>query len=135
LEFESGSKLTRIEASALYNCSSSKSACLAASLEFLGERSFSRCTSLSSLTFESGSKLTRIKEYAVSECLSLKSLSLPASLQIVDGSALANTGLSNVTIEAGNCYFRIPGDFLLDFEGISLIRYLGFDSHTTFSVP
>jgi hypothetical protein len=34
-----------------------------------------------------------------------------------------------ITVEEGNRHFRVSGDFLLDFEGSSVIRYFGPDSH------
>jgi hypothetical protein len=98
LTFESGSKLTRIESKALYGCSSLKPICLPASVQFLGEYSFSECTALSACTFESGSRLTRIKDKAFYGCLSLQSICLPASLEEIDGSTLADTGISSITI-------------------------------------
>jgi hypothetical protein len=48
---------------------------------------------------------------------------------MIDGSAFANSGISAITIEEGNHRFRVSGDFLLDFEGITFIRYFGFDSN------
>jgi hypothetical protein len=40
-------------------------------------------------------------------------------------SALNNTGISHITVEEGNCHFRVSGDFLVAIEGISVIRYFG----------
>jgi hypothetical protein len=72
-------------------------------------------------------------ERALSECSLLKFIRLPASLQMIDGSALAQTRISPITVEAGNRYFRVVGDFLLDFDGVSVIRYFGSDSTVTLS--
>jgi hypothetical protein len=30
-----------------------------------------------------------------------------------------------VTVEAGSRFFRVSGDFLVDYEGTRLVRYLG----------
>jgi hypothetical protein len=49
-------------------------------------------------------------------------------VEAIHGSALARTGISKIIVEDGNRYFRVAGDFLLDFEGTSLIRYFGSDS-------
>jgi hypothetical protein len=131
--FESGSKLARIEATTFYECSSLKSICLPASVESVGNLSVSPCASLSLFTFESGSKLTRIETRALYGCPLLKSICLPASLQMLDGSALARTGISRITLEEGHRHFRISGNFLLDFDGISVIRYFGSDRKVTLS--
>jgi hypothetical protein len=131
--FEPGSKLRRIEEAALYGCSSLKWICLPASVEFLGEGAFMDCSSLSSLTFESGSKLTEIHPKAFYGCSSLESLCLPAPLQVIDGSALAKTRISKVTIDEGNRHFRISGHYLLDSTGIWVIRYFGSNSTVTLS--
>jgi hypothetical protein len=50
---------------------------------------------------------------------------------MIDGSAFAHTGRARITVEEGNPYFRVSGDFLLGFDGTSLIRYFGSDSTVT----
>jgi hypothetical protein len=45
---------------------------------------------------------------------------------MIDGSAFAPT-ISAITVENGNRHFRVSGAFLLDFSGISIIRYFGSD--------
>jgi hypothetical protein len=133
LSFESESKLTRIEAHAFSNCFTLESILLPPSVEFLGEASFSSCNSLSSFAFESGSELTQIEAQALYGCSSLKSICLPASLQMIDGSAFACTDISRITVEEGNRHFRVSGDFLVDFNRSSVIRYFGSDSRVTLS--
>jgi hypothetical protein len=125
IAFEFRSRLTRIEPQAFSFGSSLQSICLPASLEFLGMESFYWCGSLSSFSFEFGSKLTRIEPLALCNCPSLTSFSLPASLKIISPSALNGTGISHIAVEEGNCHFRVSGDFLVDTEGISVIRYFG----------
>jgi hypothetical protein len=98
---------------------------LSRDIGILGRGCFYHCISLSSLTFESGSKLTRIDANALHGCTSIKSICLPASLQFIDGSAFADTWISEMSVEAGNCHLRVSGDFLVDFEGITVIRYFG----------
>jgi hypothetical protein len=92
LVFESGSQLTRIEANALCGCSSLKSICLPALVEFLGEGSFSNCGVLWSLRFESESNLTRIESYELYGCSSLKSICLPASVEFLGEGAFSICG-------------------------------------------
>jgi hypothetical protein len=133
LDFEPGSHLTRIEARAFSDCFSFKSIHLPASVEFLGEASFSSCNSLSSFTFESESKLTQIEAKALSGCNSLPSICLPASLRTIDGSAFARTDISIIAVEDGNRHLSVSGDFLVDFDCISVIRYFGTDPSVTLS--
>jgi hypothetical protein len=85
------------------------------------------------LVFECGSKLTQIDSGFLSGCASLESICLPASLQMIDGSALAGTQMSTITAEEGNRHFQVSGDFLLDLDGISVIRYFGSDQEITLS--
>jgi hypothetical protein len=65
IAFEFQSELYEIGTKSISNSSSLRSICLPASVEFLGEHSFSHCRSLSSFTFESGSKLSRIEACAL----------------------------------------------------------------------
>jgi hypothetical protein len=129
--FEPGSKLRAIEFDTFHNCSSLQSIEIPASVELLGGSCFSDCRSLSSLTFEPGSKLTRIAVGALYGCTSLESICLPVALQTIEYAALAGTGISKITVEEGNVHLRVSGDFLLDCDGTSLIRYFGFDRIVT----
>jgi hypothetical protein len=90
---------------------------------------FSECWSLSALTFESNSQLDRIGAFAFSECSSLKSIRIPSSVQIVDGTTFIDSEISEIAVAEGNPCFSISHDFLLDFDGISVIRYFGSDSN------
>jgi hypothetical protein len=47
--------------------------------------------------------------------------------------AVAGSGIVNVTVEAGNPFLRISGDFLLDFRGVRLIRFFGSEAEVTVS--
>jgi hypothetical protein len=44
---------------------------------------------------------------------------------------LAITGIRTVSIEEGNSHFWLWGDFLMDIDGISVIRYFGSNRHVT----
>jgi hypothetical protein len=68
---ETGSKLSRIEASAFSGCSSLSSNCIPASIEIICERSSSDYQNLSNLTSETDTKLSRIQPFAFSNCSSL----------------------------------------------------------------
>jgi hypothetical protein len=110
-EFKSG--LSQIGAESFANYLSLRSICVPASVEFLGERSFSSCNPLSSLTFESGSKLTRIEANAFYCCSSLKSICLPASVEFLgERSFLSCDSLSSLTFESGSKLTRIEANAL-----------------------
>jgi hypothetical protein len=126
---ESQSKLNEITSDGLSHLNSLKFLCIPASVAVLQANSLSDCKALQSLTFESGSQLREIQESSISGCSALRSLCLPASLQQINGLALARSAIRRISVEDGNEHFSVLGDFLLDFEGISIIRYLGSDPH------
>jgi hypothetical protein len=86
------------------------------------------------LRFESGSKLTRIEAREFYGCSSLESICLPASLQKIDGSALAHTRISMITVEEGNIRLVEEGNIRLEShmsacrirENLQSIDSLGF---------
>jgi hypothetical protein len=129
--FESRSQLTRIEQKALKGCNSLRSIYIPSSVEILCIRCFDGCRHLSAVFYESGSKLLRIERSAFSLCSSLTSLFLPACVRHIDVKAFANRNISSITIEDGNCHFRVVGPFLLDYAGWCLLQFFGRDSHVT----
>jgi hypothetical protein len=52
---------------------------------------------------------------------------------MIDGSAFKGAGISSLYVEDENRHFRVSEDFLLDFEGLSVIRYLGSSVTVTLS--
>jgi hypothetical protein len=50
---------------------------------------------------------------------------------MTDGLAFAGMLGLRLTIEDGNCYFRISREFLLGVRGIFVVRYFGFDRNIT----
>jgi hypothetical protein len=79
--------------------------------------------------FESDSNLHRIEYGVFTGCYSLVAIGIPASLRHLDGSAFRGSGVSRITIDHGSTSFVMRGDFLLDFDEISLIHYFGCDSN------
>jgi hypothetical protein len=45
----------------------------------------------------------------------------------IDGSTLMGSSFETITIEAGNLHFRIGNHFILDFDGLCLVRHFGND--------
>jgi hypothetical protein len=76
------------------------------------------------LSFEGGSQLRRIdsKAFAASPVLAL---CIPPFVDTIDGSAFVNPEIRELTVAEGNHNFCVSGDFLLNFEATSLIRYFG----------
>jgi hypothetical protein len=106
------------------------SICIPSNVETIEGRCFLN-SNLSSLTFESGSKLAVIEREAFGTCTSLirckglTSFHIPAFVEKIDGSAFRVTTISTITLDPNNRHFSISGSFLLDFEGVSIIRYFG----------
>jgi hypothetical protein len=47
------------------------------------------------------------------------------------GSAIARSALQDVAVDPQNRFLRVSGGFLVDFGGVSLVRYLGNDRDLT----
>jgi hypothetical protein len=52
-------------------------------------------------------------------------------VQILEGDAFAFSGVSEITIDEENPNFDVSGDFLMDFEWVTVVRYFGTDSNLT----
>jgi hypothetical protein len=96
-----------------------------ASVEVLRENCFVDLIHLSSLRFEPGSNLREIEDSVFSNCQSLKSISLPASLAAISGLSLAGSCIETVVVDELNPHYFVSGDFLVAFDGMTLIRYFG----------
>jgi hypothetical protein len=96
-----------------------------ASVEVLRQKCFAGLTHLSSLSFESGSKLRAIEKLAFENCRSLKSISLPSSLKLISGASFANSSIERIVIDESNSHYFVSGDFLVAFDGMTVIRYFG----------
>jgi hypothetical protein len=126
LLFESESRLTRIEANALYGCSSLKAICLPASVEFIGECSFSECTLLSSFTFDSGSKLTQIEAAPFSRC-SFHSILISRSIKELGKDWALHSSLQWVTFESALSLRVMMETDKVDLSGGFEIRFVDCD--------
>jgi hypothetical protein len=126
IAFEFESQLTRIDTLAFRHISRLRSICLPRSVETICGGSFAECNNLSLLTFERGSRLTRIEGSPFSYCSSLNSVRLPASLQFLHHDAFPEVDAFQITIEESSRNFRVLGDFLMDIEGGTAVRYFGF---------
>jgi hypothetical protein len=111
--------------SAFIECKSLKAIWIPSNVETISTRCFCFCSKLTNVTFESGSKLSVIEIEVFSSCESLTSFHIPCSSSRIDGSAFLATPISTITIDGNNCHFSFSSPFLMDFEGISIIRYFG----------
>jgi hypothetical protein len=72
--------------------------------------------------------LTRIRRSAFRNDSSLNSPFLPASLEGIDMSALSGRGITTITVEDGNLFFRADSSLLIKVDGVSILRYFGRES-------
>jgi hypothetical protein len=83
---------------------------------------------LSKVTFEQDSRIARMAASVFDGCSSLRSIDIPAGLREISGLAMADSGIGSVTVDSGNQFLRMSGDFLVDFRGVSLLRYFGHEA-------
>jgi hypothetical protein len=126
-KFQRNARLVRIEANAFFGCSQLESICIPASVEIICHKAFGECDALSSVSFERDSRLREIEENAFFACAPMDGVLLPASLQILDGLAFATTEVEEFMIEGESPYLDISDDFVVDAEGVSVVRYFGRD--------
>jgi hypothetical protein len=94
-------------------------------IEVISKSAFASRGRLSSVEFEGDSRLRRIECHAFAYCDSLHSICLPRFLKTIDPSAFEWSGIDSIEIAEGNEHLRVSGDFLLSFDGQSLILYFG----------
>jgi hypothetical protein len=75
------------------------------------------CFKLSKLEFQGGSNLARIGKFAFARCLRLQSICIPALVERIGDSAFSQSGIKQISVDAGNSHFRVTGEFLLDSNG------------------
>jgi hypothetical protein len=125
LTFEAASTLSILGGFAFSGCKSLQSICLPASLTTISEDCFQYCANLSQMTFEEGSRLSTLGEFVFWDCQNLKSICLPPLLQNGLGLALVRSSLRDISIHPDGRFVKRDNDFLADYSGISLLRYLG----------
>jgi hypothetical protein len=72
-----------------------------------------------------GIKAPQDRRGRLSWCDSLQAISLPASVTIFSGASVAGSGMSAISVEAGNECFRVSDGAFVDAEGRVLLRCLG----------
>jgi hypothetical protein len=99
-------------------------------IEILGRNCFWKCWHLTSISFCGGCGLKSIEHSALGDT-DLDLFRIPVSVERIQGSAFSGWtgGSGRIAVNEGNEHFRLDGDFLLDFEGRRLIRYLGRSAH------
>jgi hypothetical protein len=134
ITFETGSQLGELDFGLLSVCESLNSICIPASVEVIrssfgedGDLTF-RYSPLETVTFEAGSRLREIRNCPFFHCDSLKAICLPASVQSMDARSFLFSSLREICIESGNPFFRVTGPFLVDLEGVRIVRYFGSGS-------
>jgi hypothetical protein len=130
IKFEPGCRIRKLESHTFGECVRIRSICIPASVEVICAWLFapvdgSCLNGLCEVTFERGSKLHQIEGYAFAGCVYVESICLPASLELMDGWSLADTEFKEITVEAGNPYFKVKKPCLVDSTGTRLIRHFG----------
>jgi hypothetical protein len=106
LQFESDSKLRRIEA-LCFHSSALKSICIPCSVEIICESSFSGCTELEFVSFESNSLLKRLEMKCFADS-SIKSICIPRFVSVLGRLCFSNCRKLNVfAFEANSQLKRI----------------------------
>jgi hypothetical protein len=122
LEFESGSRLPRIGASAFSCCPKLQSVSIPACVETFGDSCFEHCPKLSQFVFEPGSKLTEIGSHAFDRCFSLASICIPAGVEIIPEHCFHSAKLlAELSFEAGSKLTRICDTALNYCRSLSVI--------------
>jgi hypothetical protein len=122
LTFEVGCQISTLGIAAFHG-SSLVSVCLPSSIETIPGLCFACCRNLSKFTFEPGREILDFRDFSFSPCPSRQSLCIPAGVREIRG--LRGLAVSAVTVDSGNEFFRLSGDFLVDSGGRSLCKYFG----------
>jgi hypothetical protein len=83
------------------------------------------------LAFESNARLIAIKVDDLFCCSSLRSLFIPAFVQDISGMGFFGTNISMIFVDSENGHLMVRDFYLMDFAGISILRYCGFESDLT----
>jgi hypothetical protein len=116
--------------SAFRESESLKAICIPSNVETIATRCFYH-SKLSSVTFEPGSKLAVIEREAFAHCSQMTAFHIPSLLEQIDVSAFAWTCVYMISIDPSNSHFSFSAPFLLDFEGVSVIRHFGLSAEVT----
>lgn len=138
--------VTKIEGYSFLNCVSLTTIVMPNSITSIGDYAFSGCSILSSVTIPD--TVTTIGSYAFLNCETLATIAIPNSVTSIGSMAFSNcVGLLLIDISgkekgsiSGNPWgapsstvikwknFEIIGDFIIDTQSLSVVKYLGVNS-------
>jgi hypothetical protein len=129
LQFEPGSKLSKLAGSTGQSFPSLKFICIPSSVRVIESMCFFSivCTTdppLEVIAFEAGSNLREIQPFALAGCYSLKSICLPVPLEQADGQSFCECGLTRISFEEGNDTFVSLATSLSILRGFGLFDIL-----------
>jgi hypothetical protein len=113
------------------SCTSLSFICIPASVESICDQAFECCQALIDVSFEPDSLLRQIGCLAFLWCPSLCSFHFPAPLSAIDGSFFTSSRDVAFTIDAENEHFQIWDDYIFDFSGDTIVRYIGHEAFVT----
>jgi hypothetical protein len=91
-------------------------------IEVIMPKAFALCKELCAVEFESGSQLQQISQKGFSGCRLLTSICFPSLVRSIHWGAFDRSGICEIQIAEDTRHFRVSGDFLLSWDGTSLIH-------------
>ena len=125
--------VTSIGACAFWNCFDLTSIEIPDSVTSIDYGAFGYCRSLTSVTI--GNSVTSIGEHAFYDCGSLTSIEIPDSVINIGKNAFSGCGLTIITVDESNEYYRSIDGNLYSKDETIFIQYAIKNTNTSFTIP
>ncbi|MGN0829890.1 MAG: leucine-rich repeat protein, partial [Candidatus Ornithospirochaeta sp.] len=130
VEIENG--VEKISNSAFESCTNLTSIDIPNSVTTIGDYVFSGCTGLTSITIPSS--VTFIGKYTFLSS-GLTSIDIPESVNSIGQKAFATTNLENITVSAGNSFFKSIDGILFDKNGLKIVCFPAGKTVDSYTIP